>query len=268
LDYNYVLMGFAKFVGAGLGWTVGGPIGGMLGFAFGSLIDGFHQADAKQFKKEQQQKRESTEPGDFEISLLILSALVIKADNQIDQRELDYVRTHFVSLFGKNRANNAFKIFNKIIKNDTVSTRRVCMQIQRHMDHPSRLQLLHYLFGIAASDGYVSPNEITEIRKIAGYLHISRLDYDAIEAMFSGYNQRSNYQKANFNGYNKDSAYKILNVEKSASDDEIKKAYRKMAKKHHPDKIQHLGDTHVKAAEEKFKQIKEAYEYLQTRRGA
>jgi DnaJ like chaperone protein len=259
-------MGFAKFVGAGLGWTVGGPIGGMLGFAFGSLIDGFHQADAKQYAKEKAEKQQNTAPGDFEISLLILSALIIKADNQIDQRELDYVRAHFVSLFGKSRANNAFKIFNEVIKNDSVSTRRVCMQIQQHMDHPSRLQLLHYLFGIAASDGYVSPNEITEIRKIAGYLHISRRDYDAIEAMFSGYNQRSSYQKASFNGYHTESAYKILNVDKSATNDDIKKAYRKMAKKHHPDKIQHLGETHAKAAEEKFKQIKDAYEQLQDER--
>jgi len=259
-------MGFAKFVGAGLGWTVGGPIGGMLGFAFGSLIDGFHQADAKQFEKEKTQKKKNTEPGDFEISLLILSALVIKADHKIDQRELDYVRAHFVSLFGKSRANNAFKIFNEIIKNDSVSTRRVCMQIQQHMDHPSRLQLLHYLFGIAASDGYVSTNEVTEIRKIAGYLHISRRDYDAAEAMFSKYNQRSSYQKANLNGYNTESAYKILDIDKSATNDEIKKAYRKMAKKYHPDKIQHLGETHMKAGEEKFKKIKDAYEQLQTER--
>ncbi|MGB0896416.1 MAG: TerB family tellurite resistance protein [Flavobacteriaceae bacterium] len=259
-------MGFAKFVGAGLGWTVGGPIGGMLGFAFGSLIDGFHQADAKQFKKEQAEKRQSTKPGDFEVSLLILSALVIKADNKIDQRELDYVRTHFVSLFGKEKANNAFKIFNEIIKNNTVSTRRVCMQIQQHMDHPSRLQLLHYLFGIAASDDYVSTQEITELRKIAGYLHISRRDYDAIEAMFSGYNQQSHHQKANFDTFNIESAYKILNVDESATNDDIKKAYRRMAKKHHPDKIQHLGETHAKAAEEKFKKIKDAYEQLQTER--
>ena len=259
-------MGFAKFVGVGLGWTVGGPIGGMLGFAFGSLIDGFHDADAKQFEKEKAEKRNNTEPGDFEISLLILSALVIKADNQIDQRELDYVRTHFVSLFGKSRANNAFKIFNEIIKNDSVSTRRVCMQIQQHMDHPSRLQLLHYLFGIAASDGYVSPNEITEIRKMAGYLHISRRDYDTAEAMFSNYNQRTNHQKANFNNFDTESAYKILDVEKSASKDDIKKAYRKMAKKYHPDKIQHLGETHVKAGEEKFKKVKNAYEQLQLER--
>ncbi|MFD0964424.1 TerB family tellurite resistance protein [Pseudofulvibacter geojedonensis] len=261
-------MSFVKFVGAGLGWTVGGPIGGMLGFLFGSLVDGMHSADTKLYEKEQRQRNKETKPGDFEVSLLILSALVIKADGKIDQRELDYVRMHFVSLFGKEKANNAFSIFNEIIKNDTVSTRRVCMQIQKHMDHPSRLQLLHYLFGIAASDGYVSPNEVNEIRKMAAYLYISRPDFEAAQAMFSGYNQRTGYQEANYNNtFNSDNAYKLLNIDKSATDDEIKKAYRKMAKKYHPDKIQHLGETHVKAAEEKFKQIKTAYEQLQTERG-
>ena len=135
------------------------------------------------------------------------------------------------------------------------------------MDHPSRLQLLHYLFGIAASDGYVSPNETNEIRKIAAYLYISRPDFEAAQAMFSGYNRQSSYQQGNYSSYNSDNAYKVLNVDKTASDEDIKKAYRKMAKKYHPDKIQHLGENHIKAAEEKFKQIKDAYEQLQTERG-
>ena len=134
------------------------------------------------------------------------------------------------------------------------------------MDHPSRLQLLHYLFGIAASDGYVSPNEINEIRKMAAYLYISRPDFEAAQAMFSGYNERSNHQQANYGSFNNDNAYKLLGLNTNATDDEIKKAYRKMAKKNHPDKIQHLGETHVKAAEEKFKQIKGAYEQLQTKK--
>ena len=102
-------MGFAKFVGAGLGWTVGGPIGSLLGFAFGSLLDGFYKNDVKQFNEKQK-----SSSGDFEISLLVLSAIVIKADGKIDQRELNYVRNYFVRLFGKSRANNAFKIFKQV----------------------------------------------------------------------------------------------------------------------------------------------------------
>ncbi len=65
----------------------------------------------------------------------------------------------------------------------------------------------------------------------------------------------------------RDNAYKILEIEKSASIDEIKKAYLKMAKKYHPDKVEHLGEEHKKGAEDKFKQVQRAYEKLQKERG-
>ena len=64
-----------------------------------------------------------------------------------------------------------------------------------------------------------------------------------------------------------DSAYKILEIEKSASEDDVKKAYRKMAMKYHPDKVQHLGSEYEKDAQEKFKKINEAYEQIKKERG-
>ena len=64
-----------------------------------------------------------------------------------------------------------------------------------------------------------------------------------------------------------DSAYKILEIEKTASDSEIKKAYRAMAKKYHPDKVQHMDDAYKKGAEDKFRKVQEAYEQLQQERG-
>ena len=120
------------------------------------------------------------------------------------------------------------------------------------MDHPSRLQLLHFLFGIAKADTYVTENEIRQIYTISGYLGISSKDFESIKAMF--FNSTEN-------------AYKILEIDKSASVDEIKKAYRKMAKKYHPDRLIHLGKEHQKGAEEKFRQVQEAYEQLQKERG-
>ena len=120
------------------------------------------------------------------------------------------------------------------------------------MDHASRLQLLHFLFGIAKADGRVTEDEVRQIYTISGYLRISNKDYESIKAMF--YN-------------NKENAYKILEIDKSATVDEIKKAYRKMAKKYHPDRLAHLGKEHQKGAEEKFRQVQEAYETLQNERG-
>lgn len=242
---------FIKWLGAGLGFAVGGPIGSVLGYVVGNFIEGFTKDDIERARTYSTTSA-STQSGDFEISLLLLSAVVIKADGKIDQRELSYVRLHFKNMYGEERANHAFKLFKGFIKNNNVSTRQVCMQIRQNMTHATRLQLLHFLFGIAKADGAVIEAEVNAIKTIAGYLYINQHDFESIKAMF--------YDSS-------ESAYKILEIEKTASDDEVKKAYRKMVKKYHPDKLQHLGEEHVKGAEDKFKQVQKAYEKIQKERG-
>jgi DnaJ like chaperone protein len=257
-------MSFSKWIGASLGWSFGGPIGAIIGLALGSVIDAMADGKNGSFLGQgddrprgrttystQTQERPQTQPGDFEVSLLILASIVIKADGKQDQRELDFVRNQFVSMYGKERANTAFKLFKNISNQNNISTRQVCLQIRQMMDHPSRLQLMHFLFGIAKADDIVTDDEERQIYTIAGYLGISSSDYESIKAMF--YNSSDN-------------AYKILEIDKNASTEEIKKAYRNMAKKYHPDKVIHLGKEHQKGAEEKFKQVQEAYEQLQKER--
>jgi len=242
---------FSKWLGVGLGWTFGGPIGGVLGFVLGSFIDEFSQGEIIDFQR-QAKTKSTTSSGDFEISLLVLAAIVIKTDGGIDRRELEFVRTSFISMYGKERANRAFKLFKGIIKDKNINTRQVCLQINKHMNHASRLQLLHFLFNVAKADGSVTQTEMNKIYTISGYLNINVYDFNSIKAMF--------YNEA-------DSAYKILEIKKSANDDEVKKAYRKMVKKYHPDKIRGLGAEHLKGAEEKFRQVQNAYEQIQKERG-
>ncbi|HAI17624.1 MAG: molecular chaperone DjlA [Xanthomarina sp.] len=244
-------MSFSKWIGAAIGWSLGGPIGAILGMALGSVVDGFSNGSIKVDTQNPYARRRQTKSGDFEVSLLILSSIVIKADGKQDQRELDFVRQQFVGMYGKERANHAFKLFKGINKQD-IPTRQVCLQIRQMMDHPSRLQLLHFLFGIAKADGIVLESEVSSIQTIANYLGISHADFESIKAMF--YNSSDN-------------AYKILEISKQATVTEIKAAYRKMAKKYHPDKVVHLGKEHQKGAEEKFRQVQAAYEQLQKERG-
>lgn len=246
---------FSKWLGAGIGFTFGGPIGAILGFAAATVFDKFSKED---FVKEQQEyqnkshrQKKQTLSGDFEISLLILASIVIKSDGKVDNRELNFVRNQFVGMYGKARANRAFQLFKGLMKKQ-VSARQVCFQIRQHMPHSSRLQLLHFLFGIAKADEYVSEIEVNEIRKIAGYLYINQYDFESIKAMF--------YSSS-------DSAYKILELETSATDSELKTAYRKMVKKYHPDKLIGLGKEHLKGAKEKFQRIQEAYESIKNERG-
>jgi DnaJ like chaperone protein len=241
---------FSKWLGAGLGWTFGGPIGGILGYVLGSFVDGFSGTDILDYQREARGR--STKSGDFEVSLLVLAAIVIKSDGKVDRRELEFVRQAFTGMYGKERANHAFKLFKGIIENKNISTRQVCLQIRKHMNHASRLQLLHFLFGVAKADGTVTEVEMNKIHTIAGYLYINQHDFNSIKAMF--------YNEVN-------SAYKILEIQKSASDDEVKKAYRKMVKKYHPDKLRNLGPEHIKGAEDKFRQVKKAYEHIQKERG-
>ncbi|GAA4890681.1 co-chaperone DjlA [Flaviramulus aquimarinus] len=256
-------MSFSKWIGASLGWSFGGPIGAIIGLALGSVVDAMSNGKDNPFLgqgqsnrgsrptyRTQPRQRPETQSGDFEVSLLILASVVIKADGKQDQSELDFVRQQFLNMYGKERANHAFKLFKNISKQN-VSVRPVCLQIRQMMDHPSRLQLMHFLFGIAKADGVVTKDEVKQIYTIAGYLGISSRDYESIKAMF--YNSSDN-------------AYKVLEIEKSAAVDEIKKAYRKMAKKYHPDKVIHLGKEHQKGAEEKFRQVQAAYEQIQKER--
>src|SRR5690606_5489248 len=244
-------MSFSKWIGAAIGWSIGGPIGAILGMALGSVVDGFSNGSIKVETPNPYARRRQTKSGDFEVSLLILSSIVIKADGKQDQRELEFVRQQFVGMYGKERANHAFKLFKELNKQE-IPTRQVCLQIRQMMDHPSRLQLLHFLFGIAKADGIVVESEVKSIETIANYLSISHPDFESIKAMF--YNSSDN-------------AYKILEITKEATVTEIKAAYRKMAKKYHPDKVVHLGKEHQKGAEEKFRQVQAAYEQLQKERG-
>jgi DnaJ like chaperone protein len=259
-------MSFSKWIGATLGWSFGGPIGAILGMALGSLVDAItsgtkgpligqgrpRQQGSSQGGYRTRTQRPQPRSGDFEVSLLILASIIIKADGNQDKRELDFVRQQFVSMYGKDRANHAFKLFKNISQQKNISTRQVCLQIKQMMDHPSRLQLLHFLFGIARADELVSEIEIQQIYTISGYIGISNRDFESIKAMF-------------FN--TSDNAYKILEIDKSATVEEIKKAYRKMAKKYHPDKVIHLGKEHQVGAEEKFRQMQAAYEHIQKERG-
>ena len=236
-------MGFSKWIGATIGWSFGGPIGAIIGLAVGSMLDASSKGGSVR-----SQSQSATRSGDFEVSLLILASIVIKADGKQDQRELDFVRAQFVQMYGKARANQAFNLFREIANQTNISTRQVCLQIRQMMDHASRLQLVHFLFGIAKSDHHVANSEVEAIALIASYLGINPKDFESIKAMF--YNSS-------------DSAYKILELDPTATISEIKKAYRKMAKKYHPDKVSHLGEEHQKGAEEKFRKVQEAYEQLQ-----
>lgn len=236
---------FGKWIGGGLGWAIGGPIGGLLGFFVGSMVDNTTVRTSTYSPADNR-----TTPGAFGASLLVLIAAVMKADGKVVKSELDYVKQFFVRQFGSNPAAEATMMLKDILKQD-IPVRDVCSQISRNMDYSSRLQLLQLLYNVSLADGIIQPSEIQLIDTIAGYLGISSSDLLSIKNMYIP---------------ETDSSYKILEIDRSASNDEVKKAYRRMAMKYHPDKVSHLGEEFKKAADEKFKKVNEAYEKIKKER--
>ena len=233
---------YAKWIGGGLGWAFGGPIGGVLGFMMGSMFSGAGSGT---------QHYGQTQSGDFSLSLLILTAAVMKADGTVKRSELDYVKRFLENNFGASRAPQYIKMLGEILKQE-LNVQDVSRQIAQFMDYGSRMMLVQYLFGIAQADGNNHPSEIDMIQTIASFMGINQKDYASIKAMFVE---------------DTGSAYKILEVSADASNDEIKKAYRDLAKKHHPDRVAHLGEDVRKAAEEKFTKLNAAYEAVKEERG-
>ena len=234
-----------KLFWGGLGWVLGGPIGGILGYAWASMSD---SGSIKGYKKNI--SNPNTQPGDFIVSLMVLFAKVMKADNKLLRSELNYIKDFLNKELKSSDVQYFMILFKEILKQD-YPLKDVCRQIQRSMDHPSRIELIHILFGLAFADKQIDDKEIKVIHTIAGYLNINSKDYESIKAMF-----------IKDNTY----AYKILEIDPSCNDDEVKKGYRKMANKYHPDKVSHLGIDLQHIAEEKFKAVNNAYQTIKKER--
>jgi len=105
---------------------------------------------------------------------------------------------------------------------------------------------------VANADGKILNPEIATLQRIASYLNINIHDFRSIKAMFVK---------------SVDNSYKILEIEKDATEAEIKKAYRTMVKKYHPDKLVDMDEAYIKGAREKFNKVQEAYDKIRQERG-
>ena len=231
-----------KLLWGGLGWVFGGPIGAILGYTYASMSN----KNPKQISG----RSNSTKHGDFVVSVLVLFAKVMKADGKLLKSELDYVKRFLKQQFGLQKAKELMVVFREILERN-YPLKDVCRQIQRSMDHPSRLELIHILYGLSASDGHVHPEEVKIIQTMANYLNINKRDYESIKAMFAKDDK---------------AVYRVLEISPDASNQEIKRAYRRMANKYHPDKVSHLGQEMQTLAEEKFKAVNNAYQQLKKER--
>lgn len=242
-------MSWGKWITGAIGWAVGGPIGALVGYLLGTAMEGDSTLGSKGTGRASVYSA-GEQRNSFLVSMLVLSAAVMKADGKVMRSELDYVKRFITGSFGEAALPESLRLLKELLQKE-INLFEVCAQIKLYMNSSQRLQLLHFLVGIAEADGYVSKKEVETIRNIGKYLGIQEGDVNSILAMFNN---------------NLESAYAVLEIDEKATDEEVKRAYKRLALKHHPDKVESLGPDVKRAAEEKFKQIVAAYEAIKKER--
>lgn len=275
-------MGIGRWIGGFLGFINGGPLGALAGYAIGWLFEkgteGFSDNADNTFDNgtyrnsnayggntyggySAQQQYEG-ERNSFLFSLLVLASYIMKADGRVMHSEMELVRTFLRRNFGEIAVRQGEEILLRLFERQKQmgeaafknTIRESCAEIAQHMDYSQRLQLLNFLVLIAQADGAVPQSEIDALHFVAASLGISAEDLSSMLNLSSG-------------GNSLEAAYKVLGIDPSATDDEVKAAYRRMALKHHPDRVATLGDDVRKAAEKKFQEINAAKETIYKARG-
>ncbi|MDH4471915.1 MAG: TerB family tellurite resistance protein [Fluviicola sp.] len=247
--------------------TRGSILAGIIGLIVGGAIDQSvrmrrasgqgqqgqrRQANGQSFEDIFSYYRQQTQRFDFPTQLLVLSAYIMKSDGKVVKAELDFVKTFLAAQFGPQFNVNHLQTLKRFLDSPSLPIEEICNDIRMRSQVEMRIQLLHYLFGIAQADGQVSEAEINTLQRIAHLLQVPPMDFRSVKGMF----------KQNLEG-----DYEVLGIDKTASDEEVKKAYRQMAVRYHPDKVASLGEEYQKGAKEKFQKIQEAYDNIKKSRG-
>lgn len=279
-------MGIGKWIGGFLGFMTGGPLGALWGFVMGWLYEkGMEQrsigGDSEGYSYQTDSSSGSygssyedrygsagVNMGDrnsFLFSILVLASYIIRADDKVMHSEMEHVRSFLRTNFGQEAFQQSEQILRRLFdrQKQMESQQRgsyddivmqSCRQIATNLSYGQRLQLLAFMAGIVRADGIIDNREVEALRRVARALRLNDKEVDSM----------LNLQDASTN---LEAAYKVLEIAPTASDDEVKKAYRRMALKHHPDKVAALGEDVRRAAEKKFQEINAAKDLIYKSRG-
>lgn len=247
-------MSLGKWILGGLGFVIGGPIGALIGVYIASMLDESKNTlnDNESARTMNYGRRRATQ-GDISVSIIVLLACVIKADGRVLKSEINYIKPFLLRTFGEERAKQALALLKQLLDQE-LDPVAVSRQMAQYINYSTRLELVRLLLEVSNSDGDIAPQELNVIEIIATNMAVQQADYHSLLALY----QR--HKDVNW-------AYTALEISPSATNDDVKKAYRRMAMKYHPDKVANAGEELRKQATDKFRGINEAYEHIKKQRG-
>ncbi len=260
-----------KWIAGFLGFCHGGPLGALAGFALGWIFDkalksgsdeGAYVNREYEGGPNNEQQRYEGQRNSFLFSLLVLSSYIVKADGRVMHSEMETVRAFLRQNFGEVAVHEGEQIMHRLFQQQDMmgpsrykaTISEACAQIARHLAYEQRLQLFNYLVVIAKADGKVPVEEMEALRFVSAGLGLSQADFDSMLSLGDSADSL-------------EAAYKVLGISSSATNDEVKAAYRAMALKHHPDRVATLGEDVRRSAEKKFQEINDAKDKIYKARG-
>lgn len=258
-----------RWLFAFLGWAAAGPIGALLGYSLGRSIDTRKETERllggapRQDRSRRAPYRNTGTRDDLNIALLVLIAAVMKSDGVVRRSELDHVKAFLRHNYDETQAKELLSLLREMMQRD-LALDDICRQIKVNTDHTTRYQMFDFLYSIAAADGEIAQSESSILMHIALNLGISHSDYLSVAQRHSR-GSSSTASTASHSDLAGD--YRTLGLEPDATDDDVKRAYRRLAMKYHPDKVATLGEDVRKNAEAQFRTINQAYESIRAARG-
>lgn len=192
---------------------------------------------------------------------VILGVRMIKLDRTSIKGQVNYLISFNKRLFPSKDVRYEYK---KFVRGELYID-RILKWFNKHADEEDKIDLLDYLADLAYYGHRASAREINMLRHVANKLYI---DGDVLGSILGIREERFDRKQKRNHSYNNKrkstikSALRILGLEKVENENAVKKAYRKMAKKFHPDRFQMKSEEEKKMAHERFIEINKAYDLL------
>ena len=247
------------------------PLLALIGGFFIFIVTGQMIFNGKRDRRDESGYVNTSHP--FDEHLAVFGAWIIKADGNINEKQINYFESRVRKEYYRRDSDRIITRMKFELHNPHIRARHFYEEINDTYTVHDKLVLLQILVSLSVVDGYLAIAEQNILQEICANIEIPQRTLDSILNMYrfrSEYHEQRRQQQKSTSVSSVDKlkqALKILELEVDATAEEIKKAYKRLAKIHHPDKVSHLGESAQKIASEKFKTIVVAYDFICEKKG-